>query len=284
MIDLHSHTNRSDGTLSPEELVGLAAQKGLSALAITDHDTLEGYEAAVPYADCLNLELVCGIELSASFLGRTIHVLGYFLGDPPGQHFRDHLGCIQKSRQERNHRLAEKLQSLGLDVSAEEAEALGLSQTGRPHFARILMRKGYVTDIRQAFDRYLDESAPAFVARKDASADNVLRWIREAGGISSWAHPARFFRDRELAADAAVAELAAKGLSAVEAFHSDHDVAEASLLKTIAERLDLGVTGGSDFHNPETARLQLGGLRLPDSLLEDLRSRAARVSAPSGPS
>lgn len=284
MIDLHSHTDRSDGTLSPEELVGLAAQKGLSALAITDHDTLEGYEAAVPHAAGLDLELVCGIELSASFLGRTIHVLGYFLGDPPGEQFRDHLGCIQKSRQERNHRLAAKLQSLGLDVSAEEAEALGHSQTGRPHFARILMRKGYVADIRQAFDRYLDESAPAFVARKDASTDNVLRWIHEAGGISSWAHPARFFRGTELAADEAVAELAVKGLNAVEAFHSDHDASEANLLKTIAERLDLGVTGGSDFHNPETARVQLGGLRLPDSLLEDLRGRAARISAPSKPS
>lgn len=284
MIDLHSHTDRSDGTLSPEELVGLAVQKGLSALAITDHDTLEGYEAAVPHAAGLGLELVCGIELSASFLGRTIHVLGYFLGDPPGEDFRNHLGCIQKSRQERNHRLAAKLQSLGLDVSTEEAEALGHSQTGRPHFARILMRKGYVTDIRQAFDRYLDESAPAFVARKDASADNVLRWMREAGGISSWAHPARFFRDRDLAADEVVAELAAKGLNAVEVFHTDHNASEANLLKTVAERLDLGVTGGSDFHNPETARVQLGGLRLPDSLLEELYSRAARISAPSEPS
>lgn len=284
MIDLHSHTDRSDGTLSPEELVGLAVQKGLSALAITDHDTLEGYEAAVPHAARLDLELVCGIELSASFQGRTIHVLGYFLGDPPGEEFRDHLGCIQKSRRERNHRLAAKLQSLGLDVTAEEAEALGHSQTGRPHFARILMRKGYVADVRQAFDRYLDESAPAFVARKDASADNALRWIREAGGISSWAHPARFFRDRELAVDETVAELAAKGLHAVEAFHGDHEPSETNLLKTVAERLDLGVTGGSDFHNPETARVQLGGLKLPNSLLEDLRGRAARAFTPSGPS
>lgn len=280
MVDLHSHTDRSDGTLSPEELVGLAAQKGLSALAITDHDTLEGYEVVAAHADRLDLELVCGIELSASFLDGTIHVLGYFLGDPPGAQFRDHLGCIQKSRQERNHRLAAKLQSLGLDVTAEEAEALGLSQTGRPHFARVLMRKGYVADIRQAFDRYLDESAPAFVARKDASADNVLRWIREAGGISSWAHPARFFRDRKLAVDDTVAELAAKGLNALEAFHSDHEASETHLLKAIAERMDLGVTGGSDFHNPETARVQLGGLRLPNYLLEQLRGRTARMSPP----
>ena len=201
-------------------------------------------------------------------------MLGYFLGDPPGEAFRDHLGGIQESRRERNQRLAAQLQSLGLDVTAEEAEALGHSQTGRPHFARVMVRKGHVANVREAFDRYLDESAPAFVARKDASVEDVLRWIRKAGGISSWAHPARFFRDRDLAVDETVGELAVKGLGAVEVFHSDHEPSETHRLKMTAERLGLGVTGGSDFHNPETARVQLGGLKIPDSLLEELRARA----------
>ncbi|HUG80308.1 MAG TPA: PHP domain-containing protein [Bryobacterales bacterium] len=275
MVDLHAHTDRSDGALSPRQLADLAVHNGLSALAITDHDTLDGYEAAAPHAKQIGLDLICGVELSASFLGRPIHILGYFLGAAPGATFRGHLDCIQQSRRERNRRLAAKLQSLGLDVTAEEAEALGRGQTGRPHFALVLVEKGYAPTVRQAFNTYLDERAPGFVARRDASAENVLRWIEEAGGISSWAHPGRFLRDSGYGSVAAVGELASQGLKAVEVFHADHDAGERQSLQAAADKARLAVTGGSDFHNPETAGVPLGGLNLPDSLLERLRERYA---------
>jgi hypothetical protein len=278
MVDLHAHTDRSDGALSPRGLVDLAVRNGLSALAITDHDTLDGYEAAAPHAAQRGFDLVCGVELSASFLGRPIHVLGYFLGAAPTATFRRHLDCIQQSRRERNRRLATKLQGLGLEITAAQAEALGSGQTGRPHFARVLVEKGYVRDVREAFDKYLDERAAGFVPRRDASVEKVLGWIEEAGGISSWAHPGRFLRDSGYGSVASVGELASKGLKAVEVFHSDHDAAERQSLQAAADSARLAVTGGSDFHNPATARVPLGGLKLPDSLLERLRERCAVAS------
>jgi predicted metal-dependent phosphoesterase TrpH len=195
MVDLHSHTDRSDGSLSPEQLIRLARRNGVRALAITDHDTLDGFDAAGPAARAEGVELVCGIELNTKFHGRAIHILGYFLEAPPGEVFRDHLACLQKARRERNGRLSKRLKQLGFHVPLEEAEKLGCSQTGRPHFAQVMVAKGYVGSIREAFDSYLDEAAPGYVERRDPSPENVLRWIREADGIASWAHPLRFIRE-----------------------------------------------------------------------------------------
>jgi hypothetical protein len=284
MVDLHSHSDRSDGELSPEELVGLAHRQGLGALAITDHDSVEGYDAAAPQARRLGLEFLCGVELNAKFRGRAIHILGYFLDHPPGEEFRSHLCCLQTGRRERNERLAKRLQQLGLSVRLEEAEALGRSQTGRPHFARLLVKKGYATGMRDAFDRYLDERAPGYVERRDPSLENVLRWIHEAGGLSSWAHPARFIREGDPPAEEMFRELAAAGLNAIEAFHSDHSAQDSERFRKAAESLHLGITGGSDFHGPNRTRAALGALNLPDSLLDNLRSYGREVFfGPAGP-
>jgi hypothetical protein len=278
MVDLHSHTDRSDGTLPPEELVDFARRQGLSSLAITDHDTVEGYDAAAPHARETGLDLVCGVELSAKFHDRTIHILGYFLEQPPGEAFRGHLSCLQTARRERNERLVERLRQLGLSVRLEDAQRLGRSQTGRPHFAQLLVQKGYAPDIRAAFDQYLDEAAPGFVERQDPSLENVLRWIHEAGGISSWAHPGRFLRQAKLDVEALFSELAAKGMNAIEAFHTDHLPEEAARFEQTARKLSLGVSGGSDFHGAR-GRAQLASLQLPGSLLEDLRALSRRVAA-----
>jgi len=282
MVDLHAHTDRSDGVLSPQKLVDLAVRNELSALAITDHDTLDGYEAAAPYARQLGLDLVCGVELSATFLGRTIHLLGYFLRAAPTSAFRARLDRIQRTRGERNRRLAAKLQTLGLNITSGEAEALGRGQAGRPHFARILVEKGYVPNVREAFNLYLDERAPGFVPRNDAPAENVLGWIEEAGGTSSWAHPGRFLRDSGYSSVACVRELASNGLNAVEVFHGDHDAGERQSLQAAAEKAGLSVTGGSDFHGPDRTKIPLGGIKLPDSLLEDLRERYTLPAKSSG--
>ena len=272
MVDLHAHTNRSDGTLSPNDLIDLAVKRGLRALAITDHDCLTGYDVGAPYASSQPLDLICGIELSAKYNGETIHVLGYFLNAPPTSEFCDHLACLKKSRRLRNEGLAKKLASLGLEITLAEAEALGSGQTGRPHFAQLIVEKGYAGDMREAFKRYLDESAAGFVPRQEATIENVLRWIRLAGGISSWAHPGRLIERHDRTARQLLSELKAKGLDAVEVFHRDHSRPQSDRLRTAASDLSLAVTGGSDYHGRSLDEPTLGSLRLPDSLLNNLRA------------
>jgi hypothetical protein len=272
MVDLHSHSDRSDGQLSPEELVELAHRRGLSALAITDHDSVEGYDAAASHAKGLGLDFICGVELNSKFRGRSIHILGYFLDRLPDAEFRNHLSCLQKARRERNERLAKRLQQLGLSIHLEEVQALGRSQTGRPHFAQLLVQKGYVTGMREAFDRYLDERAPGYVERRDPSLENVFRWMREAGAVSSWAHPARFIREGDPPAEELFHELAERGLNAIEVFHTDHSPEDSDRFHRAARDMSLGITGGSDFHGPSRTRAMLGSLNLPDSLLDNLRA------------
>ena len=279
MVDLHSHTDRSDGTLTPEQLIDLAGRSGLQALAITDHDTLDGYDQARASAGDPHLDLICGVELNTRFHGRPIHVLAYFLDGPPGDAFRQHLAGIQQNRRKRNQRLVERLRELGLEMRLEEAEQLGRGQTGRPHFAQVLVKRGYVANTREAFGRYLDEKAPAFVQRHDPSLDGLLRWVRQAGGLSSWAHPARFFRDSGLDVTACFEELDAKGLNAIEVYHSDHSQDETAVFRAAAQALDLAVTGGSDFHGNPESDTRLNGLSLPVALLEDLRLHHAALQA-----
>ena len=271
MIDLHSHTNKSDGSLAPSELIDLALRKRLQTLAITDHDTLEGYDEAAPYARQSGLELICGVELSTRFRGRTIHVLGYFFDGDPGDEFRHHLDCLQTGRRERNVRLAARLRELGLQVEREEAERFGMSQTGRPHFARLLVEKGYVSDVRQAFDLYLDESAPGYVERREAPLENILRWIHQGGGLASWAHPVRQVRESGAAVEALFREMADQQMDAIEAYHSDHSPEDQAAYLAAAAKVGLAVTGGSDFHGDSKPHIDLGQVALPPDRLESLR-------------
>ncbi len=275
MVDLHSHTNRSDGSLEPCELVALARRKGLRTLAITDHDTLEGYDDALPHAQAEGLELICGVELSTRFHGQTIHVLGYFFHGEPGQKFRDHLSCLQTARRERNERLAARLRELGLEIQRAEAERLGNSQTGRPHFARLLVEKGYAGNVREAFDRYLDESAPGFVERREASLDNIIGWIHQARGLASWAHPVRLVRESGLAVESLFREMADRKMDAIEAYHSDHSPQDQAEYLAAARKLGLAVTGGSDFHGDAKPHAELGRVVLPDGALQALRKLGA---------
>src|SRR5262249_37619424 len=153
----------------------------LEALAISDHDTLAGYDRAAPHAAEKGLDLVCGIELSTKFRRKTVHLLGYFLNEPPADGFRDWLAEMQASRRDRNLRLAERLRSLGLDVTIEEVERKGRSLTGRPHFAKVLLEKGYVSSIQEAFDEYLDESAKGYVDRKEPDLAFGIQQIASGG-------------------------------------------------------------------------------------------------------
>jgi predicted metal-dependent phosphoesterase TrpH len=280
VIDLHSHTNKSDGTFTPEELIAEAVRVGLTALAITDHDTFTGYDAAVPFAKQDGLELICGIELSTRYQGGSVHLLGYFPNKLPSQPLRAWLESILEARRDRNRRLIAKLQSLGIDITLEEVETEGRTLTARPHFARVLVDKGYAKDMQAAFDDYLDESARGFVQRREVPIEEALERILGAGGVPSLAHPVRVARNNWEKLAEYVEDLAGLGLRAIEVYHSDHSPENVSYYASLAERFRLGMTGGSDFHGANKADIQLGSgkrnnLAVPDALLDNLRSLAS---------
>ncbi len=186
MIDLHSHTNESDGTFTPLELVDLAAKVGLDALAISDHDTFAGFDQALPAAQSRGLDLVRGIELSTRVPGskvRAVHLLGYFLHQPPSEAFREWLGELIAGRRDRNRRLIASLHEQGIDIDLAEVERLGRTLTGRPHFARLLIQKGYVRSFDEAFRRYLGESAPSYVERFAPFVEAAIQRVIDAGGL-----------------------------------------------------------------------------------------------------
>jgi hypothetical protein len=273
LIDLHSHTNESDGTCSPAELIGEAVHAGVDTLGITDHDTFAGYDQALAAASGAGVELVCGIELSTKLHGHSVHLLGYFLRQDGLAGFREWVRDMQASRRERNVRLAARLRELGFDITLEEAEARGRGMTGRPHFAQILVEKGYVANIRQAFDDYLDESAKGYVYRREPQFAEGVEQIRKAGGIASLAHPVRVQSD----VPAVMPELRAAGLNAIEAYHSDHGPRETELYLGLAKKYGMLVTGGSDYHGAVKPGVMLGtgyggNLHIPADLVEKLRA------------
>jgi hypothetical protein len=245
---------------------------GVHILGITDHDTFAGYDQALPHAKKSGVELLCGIELSTKLYGQSVHVLGYFLGGRDQSEFRVWLTELQALRRERNIRLVARLRELGLDITLEEAEARGRGMTGRPHFARIMIEKGYVKTVQQAFDDYLAESAPGYVDRHEPQFAEGVQHIRNAGGIASLAHPVRLKGDFA----AMLPALRDAGLNAIEAYHSDHEPEDTAMFLDLAAQHGLLVTGGSDFHGDVKPGLELGtgrngNVRIPEDLVERLR-------------
>jgi predicted metal-dependent phosphoesterase TrpH len=273
VIDLHSHTNESDGSCSPVELIEEALRVGIRVLGVTDHDTFAGYYQAAPVAHGAGLELVCGIELSTKLHGRSAHLLGYFLSDSgPAPEFRDWILEMQTARRDRNVRLIARLQALGFDITLEEVQARGRGLTARPHFAQVMLEKGYVATLQQAFDDYLDESAKGYVFRREPQFAEAVERIRNAGGIASLSHPVRVHGD----VPALMPELCDAGLNAIEVYHSDHSPQHVALYLALAKRHALLITGGSDFHGSAKPGLMLGSgrndnLKIPPDLFDKLR-------------
>lgn len=277
MIDLHSHTTASDGTFSPAQLVDEALRTGVRVLGITDHDTFSGFDQALPLARNAGVELVCGIELSTKLHGNSVHLLGYFLNPVLNAEgfevFRAWIGDLQASRRDRNVRLIARLRELGLNITLEEVQAHGGEMTGRPHFAQVLIEKGYVRNMQQAFDDYLDESARGYVTRREPQFAEAVKYIRDAGGIASLAHPIRIRED----VASILPELRSAGLNAIEVYHSDHSAALTALYRQFAEQHALMVTGGSDFHGAVKPEIKLGtgrggNLKVPMDLVDRLRA------------
>lgn len=276
MVDLHSHTDASDGSDAPLELIDNALRAGVTALSITDHDTFAGYFAARGYAAEKGLDLLCGIELSTKYEGKTVHLLGYFPGAEPSAEFAGWLVGLQEKRRDRNRRLVGNLQALGVEITLEEVEAIGKSQAGRPHFASILLRKKYVKTMQEAFDKYLAENGRAYTEREEVPLEEGIQRMRAAGGIPVMAHPVRLGRRTHEEEIAWVEAAVGMGMLGLEVRHSDHDAAAVARYGALADRLGLLKTGGSDYHGSYKPDIKLGtgkggNVAVPGEWLEKLR-------------
>ena len=287
MIDLHTHTTASDGTYTPRELIEEAKRTGIEVLAITDHDTFEGYFEAIPYAQRAGIDLIAGVEIGTQLRHPSIsrakntHLLAYFFDGPPPQRFCEFLSRLRRARQERNRRLIEKLRNYGVYLSMDDVRRVaGHPLIGRPHFARVMVQKGYVRSVQEAFREYLGEHAKAYVERVEPDMLEALRLVRECGGLSSLAHPIRLGVSSLREIEDVVARLAADGLMALEVYHSDHEPEHVAFFEQLARRLGLAVTGGSDFHGAGKPDVKLGvgrgNLHLRRDLVEELRRAVLR--------
>ncbi len=258
MVDLHTHTFESDGTDAPAALIEKAAAAGLTTLAITDHDTFTAHAQAAPIAQQLGIRLVCGVEISTRARNRNVHLLAYWFGGAAPVEFENWLTAMLEYRRERNRRLAERLQGLGLSIELSEAEALGRTITGRVHFAKVLIAKGYVQSIPEAFDRYIGEDAPGFVMMEDPKTPDAVSKVREYGGIPVLAHPIRLgMRDPD-SEESFIREQVDAGLLGLEVMHSDHDEVARARYETLVQRFGLARSGGSDYHGDIKPKIFLG--------------------------
>ena len=291
MIDLHIHSTASDGTFQPHEIIARAAALGLQAIAITDHDSLEGVKSALRQPIPPALKFLTGVEISAApppfiRLAGSFHILGYGI-DPQDPTLNDSLQVLRTSRENRNPAIIAKLNRLGIDITlAEVSTAAGECQLGRPHIARVLVQKGVAASIDEAFKRLLGAGKPAYVDKHRISCREALQSIRDAGGVPVLAHPGLLSFETRCGLADAVIGLMEMGLMGLEVFYPEHSPAFTETCRRIARRHDLLMTGGSEFHgdlNPEIALgIGRGDLNVPFALYEAMVRRlqpAARRSA-----
>jgi 3',5'-nucleoside bisphosphate phosphatase len=279
VVDLHTHTTHSDGSASPSDLIALATAKGARAVAITDHDTVSAIVEARAAADNCGIEFVAGIEISAEYSPGTMHILGYCI-DHQSAALAQKLDELQQAREKRNPQIASRLQSLGFDITYDEVvELAGNQVVGRPHFARLMIEKGYVASMQEAFDRFLKKDAPAYVTKARLSPRESIALIHDAGGAAVLAHPYQLKLSSSEDVEQLVGELTELGLDGIEAVYSRHSAAERTSYSQIAVRHGLVVTGGSDYHGTYKPDIDivtgLGDLDVPYALLDALKSRAA---------
>lgn len=278
VIDLHTHSTRSDGTDPPGRIPELAAAAGCRAVALTDHDTLAGLPAARERAQALGVELVGGCEVSCAFWKRSAHVLVYFVDERVDSPLHEELARLRNDRVARNRRLVTRLNELGIPVGYEEVvrEAAGEESAGRPHVAQVLVRHGAAESIPDAFDRWLAEGRPAHVPKVRVTPAEMASLARSSGAVAVLAHPLSLgLEPPEL--ERAVAELAGAGLSGLEAHYGRYTEPERVGLVAMARRHGLVPTGGSDYHGAVKEDLAVGvgrgDLAVPDAALDELAAR-----------
>lgn len=257
-IDLHTHSWFSDGTKSPTELVQLAANSGVSAIAITDHDTMDGVDEAMAVSSEFGVEVVPGLEMSVIHKKKPLHILGYFM-DPADSKLAAALSVLQEARDRRNAKIIAKLQAVGVAATVEELKEIsGIGQTGRPHIAKLLVNHGLVRSIPQAFDEYLKKDAKAYVARFAYSAEEAISFITEAGGLAVLAHPIQV--DKTLNSLVTLLPvLKSYGLDGIEAYYPTQKKKMRKRIRMFARENDLLLTGGSDYHGDIRPGTRLAG-------------------------
>ncbi len=265
--DLHLHTNCSDGTLSPRELVALAKKNRVSAIAVVDHDTVDGLEEALSCGREAGVEVIPGIELTSELDGTEIHMLGYYIDHTQPALLRT-LSFLQEARRARIYKMVEKLNALGLGVTSEAVFALATGgSVGRLHVARALAGGKFVSSVQEAFQRFIGDRGPAYVGGFKLPPKDAIGLILGAGGVPVLAHPYTMRRD-EL-----IGEFAALGLKGLEVFYPEHSQSMVNYYLQLAATLGLAVTGGSDFHGHAKPDIDLGVMKLPYEYVEKLAAR-----------
>jgi hypothetical protein len=273
--DLHIHTTASDGKLTPAQVVALAKEKGFSAMAIADHDSISGIKEALDAGSAHGVEVLPCVELSTLYKGGEVHILGYFI-DWRSHKLKEKLDEIMDRRTERARQMVEKLDKMGLDVTWDDVVAqAGSSFVGRPHIARVLLEKGYIKEIKEAFtENYIGNGGKAYVERYEISPEEAIELVRETGGIAVLAHPG-FFKKNVKMDDFDIRYLAGKGLQGVEVWHTKHTEEDVQRYKAVAESLNLAITGGSDCHGGNTGEILMGKIKLPYTYVEKLKELLA---------
>ncbi|HEY75737.1 MAG TPA: PHP domain-containing protein [Thermoflexia bacterium] len=265
-VDLHIHSTASDGLFSPSQVVRSALELGLTAIALTDHDTTSGIAEALQAAEGTGLEVIPGVEINSEGEWGDLHFLGYYI-DPGNPSLRQRLEAMRDARLGRARRMIERLAQMGMPLDWEEVRALaGGESVGRPHIARALVNRGYVSSVQEAFDRYISNDGPAYVPRLRLTPPEVIETIHQAGGVAVLAHPAHSgVVDR-------VPEFVALGLQGLEVYYPEHSPEDVEMLLDLCQRYNLVATGGSDFHSPNHEEgAPLGSVFVPEEAVEKLR-------------
>lgn len=283
-VDLHAHTNASDGSLSPAMLVSRASRLALKVIAITDHDTVAGVAEGQAAGQAAGVEVIPGVEINTDVPGAEVHVLGYFV-DHTHAELNTELARIREGRVGRARRMAEVLTGMGAPVTFERIlQIAGEGAIGRPHVAQALLEAGHISTYGEAFVKYIGRNSPAYVERMKFSPMEACALIRRAGGLPVLAHPVFFDRYGAIKAafdlDATLPEMLAAGLAGIEVYYPGYDAITIEHLLGIARRYGLLVTGGTDFHGIRASEPDLGGIYVPMKVVRRLRqawedSRAA---------
>ncbi|MGV1098696.1 PHP domain-containing protein [Thiovibrio sp. JS02] len=274
-IDLHTHSTCSDGILTPTALVDLAARRRLLAISLTDHDTVAGVAEAVRRGREKGVEVLPGIEVSSRLENTSLHILGYGIR-PEDQNFLAFVEKLQAAREQRNQGIIARFAQLGIPIAQKELTSLAGDQIGRPHFARLLVKKGICKSAADAFACYLKRGGPAFVEHERPPADEVIREIDRAGGLAMLAHPASLDSSLEKI-PSLVAQLKGYGLSGIEAYYPTHSNKVCRVLLALASEQELLPCGGTDFHGDSHSGAPLGGsaktIRVPQQVWREIMER-----------
>ncbi len=276
MIDLHTHSRFSDGSDSPQTIIELAKDAGCQSVALTDHDRMDGVEIARKRAEELGIGFVPGVEISCIFQSGTFHLLAYFL-EPTSGPLQDRLVEIQLARAQRNRVLASKLAEAGFPITWDELmEEAGGPNLGRPHFAAVMLRKGIVTSIQEAFDRYLAKGRPFYVSKVLLSPKEAIELVKASGALAVLAHP-KSLEAEDSEFPSYLRELKEYGLVGLESYYGRYSAEERESLAKLARSMSLVATGGSDYHGTYKTGLKIcigeGDLEVPDSVLAELEKR-----------